>query len=236
VTESGQHPQRAADTIAAVLPYAVWMVAMSVLPATAGGYAVRTAATAAALALAVAASRAPFRPWRHSSSGALDSVLWGLLVGAAVCVLWIWPERFQWYREFSVLSFLGFQEASSASAPSPYDPATCGWPLTLARIAGSAFVIAPVEEMFFRSFLYRWLQKGSWTSVVLSKFDVSAFFWTVAIFALEHHTRIAAGAMAGVAYGLLAVRKGVGAAVLAHVVTNLALGLYVVKTGEWGFW
>ena len=232
---SGTGAPRAADTVAAVLPYVVWMAAMSFLPATAGGYAVRAAAAAAALALASVASRAPFRPWRHASSSALDSVLWGLLVGAAVCFLWIWPERFQWYREFSVLSVFGLQDAPAA-APSPYDPATCGWPLTLARVAGSAFVIAPIEELFFRSFLYRWLQKGRWPSVDLSRFDLSAFAWMVGLFALEHHTRIAAGAMAGVAYGLLAVRKGVGAAVLAHVVTNLALGLHVVRTGEWGFW
>jgi len=235
VTESGPGLRSAADTYAAVFPYVVWMLAMSILPETAVGYALRTALTASAMTLASTASSAPYRPWRHSSSDALDSVLWGLLAGAAVCFLWIWPERFQWYREFSVLSALGLQE-SPAAAPSPYDPATCGWPLTILRLAGSAFVIAPVEEIFFRSFLYRWLQKGLWTSVELSKFDFSAFFWTVALFALEHHTRIAAGAMAGVVYGLLAVRKGVGAAVLAHVVTNLALGLYVVKTGAWGLW
>ena len=231
----GPDLRRAVDTFAAILPYAVWMAAMSFLPATAEGYAVRTVATAAAMSVACSASSASFSPWRLGTSGALDSVLWGLLAGAAVCFLWIWPERFQWYREFSVLSFLGFQEAP-VDAPSPYDPATCGWPLTLVRLAGSAFVIAPVEELFFRSFLYRWLQKGRWTSVDLSMFDFSAFAWMVGLFALEHHTRLAAGAMAGAAYGLLAVRKGVGAAILAHIVTNLALGLYVVKTGAWGFW
>ena len=47
---------------------------------------------------------------------------------------------------------------------------------------------------------------------------------------------IFAGAMAGAFYGLVAIRQGVGAAVVAHVVTNLLLGLYVIHTGQWGFW
>ena len=63
-----------------------------------------------------------------------------------------------------------------------------------------------------------------------------AFLWMVGVFALEHHTRIGVGAMAGAAYGLLAVRRGLGTAIVAHAATNLALGLYVIHTGEWGFW
>ena len=42
--------------------------------------------------------------------------------------------------------------------------------------------------------------------------------------------------MAGVLYGLLAIKKGLGASVVAHVTTNLALGLYVLQTGNWQFW
>ena len=140
------------------------------------------------------------------------------------------------YRDFSLLGALGLAGQAASPGQSPYDPAVCGWTLTWVRLAGSAFVIAPVEELFFRSFLYRWLQKGDWTKVPLSRFDLAAFLWTAGVFALEHHTRLAAGAMAGAAYGLLAVRRGLGAAIVAHVVTNLALGLYVVQTGEWGFW
>ena len=44
------------------------------------------------------------------------------------------------------------------------------------------------------------------------------------------------GAMAGGIYGLLAIRRGLGSAVVAHVVTNLALGLHVIYHGAWAFW
>lgn len=227
-------------TVAAIAPYALWMALMSVLPATAGGYAVRTAATAAALFASIAW-------WRHFSPCAdhaasplrrfcARTAALSVFAGLAVCFLWIFPERFAAYREFSLLGFLGLTSSAAPETPSPYDPAVCGWTLTWVRLVGSAFIIAPVEEMFFRSFLYRWLQRGEWTKVPLSRFDLSAFLWMVGVFALEHHTRIGVGAMAGAAYGLLAVRHGLGAAVVAHAVTNFALGLYVIHTGEWGFW
>ena len=80
------------------------------------------------------------------------------------------------------------------------------------------------------------LQRSDWTKVDPARFDLSAFLWMVSLFALEHHTRLAAGAMAGAVYGLVAIRRGIGAAVVAHVVTNLLLGLYVIHTGQWNFW
>ena len=87
------------------------------------------------------------------------------------------------------------------------------------RLAGSAFVIAVAEELFFR----KWLV------------DFAGFWWMVALFAVEHD-RWLVGAIAGVAYGLLARRRGLGAAVVAHVVTNLVLGLWVLHSGQWQFW
>lgn len=215
------------DTLGAVVPYLLWMGLMMALPASAGGYAVRTFLTFVAL----------FFFYPRMSAEAVDrgnrpvcgTLVWGAAVGAAVCVLWVWPERFDWYRRFLVIG------GESAAPVSPYEPSVCGWPLTLWRLAGSAFVIAPAEELFFRSFLYRRLQARDWTGVRLSVFDRTAFLWTVGLFALEHD-RLVVGALAGAAYGWLAIRRGLGAAILAHVVTNLLLGAYVIGFENWGFW
>ncbi|MGN0854498.1 MAG: CAAX prenyl protease-related protein [Kiritimatiellia bacterium] len=218
------------ETIAAVAPYALWMALLFVLPATAEAYALRTVLCAACL---VPGARFLMR---STPSPAPGTLFCGLLIGTLVCILWIVPESIPAYRDFSLLGAIGFGGGAAATGPSPYAPAVCGWALTGVKLIGSAFVIAPAEEMFFRSFLYRWLQNSDWTKVVPSKFDRSAFLWTVGLFALEHHTRLAAGVMAGALYGLLAIRRGLGAAIIAHVVTNLLLGLYVVYTGRWGFW
>ena len=162
-------------------------------------------------------------------AAALSDIAAGVLVGFAVFVLWVAPEDIEAYRRFCVIG------GAAAAGPSPYDPASCGWPLTLARLAGSAFVIAPAEELFFRFFLYRRLQSGDWTRVDRRVFDLSAFLWSVGLFALEHD-RIVAGAAAGAIYLLLYMRRGLAAAIAAHVVTNFALGMYVIKTGLWNFW
>ena len=221
-------------TCAAIAPYAVWMGLMFTLPATALGYAVRTAAT---LAVLVWCGWSQPSPLHESPLHELRaSVVSGVLVGLAVCALWIFPEQFAWYRETSLMKLVGLAPMAATETASPYDPVTCGWTLSLVRLAGSAFVIAPVEEIFFRSFLYRRLQNRDWTNVPLNRFDLSAFLWMVGLFALEHDTRLMAGAMAGAFYGALAIRRGLGAAIVAHVTTNLALGLFVIATRQWGFW
>ena len=154
----------------------------------------------------------------------------GALAGLAVAAAWIAPEFSPFYRKWLCL---GTDPASGA--PSPYSPEVCGWFLTLARLAGSAFVIAPAEELFFRSYLYRRLQSANFTAVPLSRFDAQAFLWTVFLFTLEHDRPVVA-ALAGAAYGLLAVKAGIWPAIMAHAVTNFALGAYVVLAKAWAFW
>ena len=213
------------STVAAVLPFGVWIALMTLLPATAWGYAARSAATAAALAWACCVLKPR---WRLSPR----ALAWGLAAGAFVAAFWIFPESWGWYRKW-LLWPVGAEPPPVTDAP--YDPAVCGWPLTIAKLVGSAFVIAPVEELFFRSFLYRRLQARDFRAVPLSRFDLSSFLWMVALFTLEHD-RPAVAAIAGAAYGLLAIRFGLGSAIVAHVVTNLALGLHVIYRGEWWFW
>jgi CAAX prenyl protease-like protein len=56
------------------------------------------------------------------------------------------------------------------------------------------------------------------------------------LFGLEHNL-ILAGIMAGVAYSLLLYwTKSIYQCILAHAVTNLVLGIYVLQTGYWQFW
>ena len=157
----------------------------------------------------------------------------GILVGVLVTVLWIVPECSDFYRTWFCWPIGSLPTPSSE--PSPYDPAVCGWALTIAKLIGSAFVIAPVEEVFFRSFLYRWLQQRDFVSVPLSRFDLSAFLWMVFLFTLEHDRPLAA-AMAGALYGFTAIRFGLISAIVAHVTTNLLLALHVIFSGAWAFW
>lgn len=214
------------STIAAVLPFGTWIALMTFLPATAGTYALRSAI----VALALVFSAIVLKPsWRI----AVSPLVAGLLAGALVAAIWILPEHCQWYRTW-VLWPIG--KDVPPELPSPYDPAVCGNWLTAAKLVGSAFVIAPAEELFFRSFLYRWLQSREWLSVPMCRFDLNAFLWMTFLFSLEHPPRFVVAAICAIVYGALAIRKGIASAIVAHIVTNLILAGYVIAAGDWGFW
>ena len=199
---------------------------MFALPATAESYAIRSAATlATGIACWIAhrrGSAAQSQDTDDKSGSICTSAVSGIIVGLAIFVLWIWAPAWPY---------------SEPVAPEglPYAPETCGWPLTIAKLIGSAFIIAPAEELFFRSFLYRKLIARDFTSIPLSKFDLSAFLWVIFLFTLEHDRPIAA-AITGAAYGLLAIRFGISSAIIAHVTTNLVLALHVILNNAWQFW
>ena len=206
-----------------IAPFAAWMALMTVLPATVGGYAVRTAVVAALLVAAWWQGRktSDARQERRLSSSAsrplasfvsclASSLLPGLLVGLAVFAMWILPEQFDWawYAKFCIVGEGGTQAVAEASAA-----------MIAIRLVGSAFVISVAEELFFR----KWL------------IPFAGFWWMVGLFAVEHDRWLVA-AICGVAYGWLYLRRGLLAAVVAHATTNLVLGLWVLKTGQWQFW
>lgn len=224
-------------SVFAAAPFAIWMVLMFALPSSsAWAYASRTlAATVALVAAAVYFLRTKSLDTHFPAAdkGMFGvKIFWGLVAGVIVTFLWIAPEYCSFYREWCIL---GEVPSPTEVQYSPYDPVVCGWPLTVLRLIGSAFVIAPAEELFFRAYLYRRLQSEEWRSVDRRRFDWSAFLWTTGLFAVEHN-RIVAAVMAGVFYLFVYRRHGLFAAALAHVVTNLLLALFVLYSGAWSFW
>jgi CAAX prenyl protease-like protein len=110
------------------------------------------------------------------------------------------------------------------------------WFFVVVRIAGSSIVVPPLEEVFFRSFLYRYIIKVDFLSVPLGKFHATAFLVTSVIFGFEHHEWLA-GILCGFTYqGLVCWKNRLGDAMTAHAITNLLLGLWVVWKGAWQFW
>lgn len=194
-----------------IAPYAVWMVLMSVLPPAPWAYALRTAVVALMLIGFAASGRYDCSGLRSAGAGGiLRRSAWGAAVGLLVLAIWILPEQFDWpwYTKWCIYSEGGTQAIAESE----------GWLIAL-RLAGSALVIPVVEELFFR----RWL------------IGFAGFWGMVALFAVEHD-RYVVGAIAGLIYGGLYLRKGLFCAITAHAVTNFALGLWVLRTGQWQFW
>jgi CAAX prenyl protease-like protein len=104
------------------------------------------------------------------------------------------------------------------------------------RIAGSSLVVPPMEEVFFRSFLYRYIAKPDFQSVPVGQFLWMPFFVTSLLFGFEHREWLA-GILAGLAYqGLVCRKKRLGDAITAHAITNALLGCWIIIKGQWQFW
>ena len=110
------------------------------------------------------------------------------------------------------------------------------WIFVGARILGSTIVVPPLEEVFYRSFLYRSVAKADFQSVPLGQFAWVPFLATSAVFGFTHREWLA-GILCGFVYqGLVCWKKRLGDAMSAHAITNLLLGLWVVWKGAWHFW
>jgi len=129
----------------------------------------------------------------------------------------------------------------SASVPLGFDPTllpgrTAQIILTSIRIGGAVVVVPLMEELFWRSFLIRYIIDNNFGNVRIGTFTWTSFIFTVVLFGLEHNY-FYAGVMAGCLYNILLYRtRSIAQCVLAHAVTNLALSIHVVSKGAWQFW
>lgn len=155
----------------------------------------------------------------------LKHVLLSVAVGIVVLVLWVNLDA-----GWMLMGEMG----------KGYNPTdTSGqidWLLVAFRIAGAALVVPVMEELFWRSFLQRWVQQPDFMTLDPAQIGLKALFIASALFAVEHLQWLA-GLVAGLAYGWLYIRtRNLWAPIIAHTVTNGALGAYVVATGRWSFW
>ena len=118
----------------------------------------------------------------------------------------------------------------------PRDDAGIDWLLVAVRLAGAVLVVPLMEELFWRSFLMRWITQPNFLAVNPAQVGFKAFCITAVFFAVAHNLWLA-GLLAGAVYNLLYMRSGtLWSPILAHAVTNALLGVWVVSTGNWGFW
>ena len=113
---------------------------------------------------------------------------------------------------------------------------TLDWPLIAVRWIGAALLVPVMEELFWRSFLMRWIEQPVFEGVDPQRVGLKAVLLSTFVFVLAHTLWLAA-AIAGLAYAWLYVRSGkLWLPVIAHGVTNGVLGVWVVATGNWRFW
>jgi len=149
-------------------------------------------------------------------------------VGIGVFALWVGLDNF--YPHFG-------------TAGTPWNPhqqfgegTTLAWLMIGVRLVGSALVVPPLEEVFYRSFIYRSIIRPDFQAVPVGRFHWGAFLITSLIFGFAHHEWLA-GILCGFAYqGLVCWKKRLGDAMTAHAITNFLLGLWIIGRGAWKFW
>jgi CAAX prenyl protease-like protein len=155
------------------------------------------------------------------------------LLGVAVFAIWVGPDLLFHYRHFWL-----FENALTGHTGSTIAPALRHDPFFMAvRAANCALLVPVMEELFWRSWLMRWLIKPRFETIPFGTYQRSAF-WTVAVlFALEHGAYWEVGLAAGIAYNWWAVRsRSLADCILAHAVTNALLSAFVLWGGHWEYW
>jgi CAAX prenyl protease-like protein len=146
-------------------------------------------------------------------------------VGLGVFVLWIALDA----------PWMTIGTPSAGFVPTTADGAT-DWPLVAVRVMGAALLVPLMEELFWRSFLMRWIERPGFLAVDPRRVGAKAIVLSTFVFMLAHTLWLAAIA-AGLAYAMLYARSGkLWLPVIAHAVTNGALGAWVVTTRQWQFW
>lgn len=159
-------------------------------------------------------------PPRISWTGWLAAVL----VGVVVFVVWIHLDA-SWM-------VLGASKGFDPTASN----ADLDWALVALRIGGATLVVPIIEELFWRSFLMRWIERQDFLLIRPGNVGARGLILSSLVFGLEHHQWVA-GVIAGLAYAELYRRTAnLWAPIAAHALTNLILGIWVVRTASWQYW
>ena len=160
------------------------------------------------------------RPWPTWPQIALS-----ILVGVLVIVAWVGLDPYYWHP-----SFLGKRTS--------LDPGTITNPgvrlaYLLFRAFGLVLVVPLMEELFWRSFLMRWIIDSEFEKVPVGKVTLLAAGITSAMFALAHPEWLPA-VLTGLAWaGLLAYTGKLSTCWISHMTANAVLGAYVLWSGNW---
>lgn len=205
-----------------------------------------------------------FKPWKYYPSFELKYLPISILTGIIVFLLWIcfeapwttanFPLIAEWYdrifvdftKPFAIREL--YESIDNKIVPymvidsgefkgyNFYDPFVTGWINFSIHMIGTSFVIAIIEEFFYRSFVYRWMQSHPFQIVDLNKIHWPLLI-TVSLFFSISHVEWGVAIICGIIFGLLYIKtKNIWSSVIAHGITNFLLGIYVVRFDAYHFW
>lgn len=165
---------------------------------------------------------------------------WAVLTGVVGIVVWIGICKLEIER--SVITSLGLEKLFGMGARSAYNPfeqissAAGAWAFLTVRFFGLAVLVPVIEEFFLRGFLMRYFMRHDWWNSPIGSVTATAVVVGTVFPMLMHPGELLAAAVWFSMVTLLMIRtRNIWDCVIAHAITNLLLGLYVVYSGEWYF-
>ena len=162
--------------------------------------------------------------WKHYRLAAPRGLLFTVAVALLVLGIWVSPQAL--FGRPPRLD--GFDPTGSPSY----------WASLIFRFLRMAVVVPFVEEIFWRGFLLRYVIQEDFESVPFGTFTWRSFAVVTVFFMLEHQPAdYPAALLTGMLYNWIAIRtRSLSSCILAHAITNLLLGFYIMATRQWGFW
>jgi uncharacterized protein len=151
-----------------------------------------------------------------------------IAVALVVFALWISPQ-----------AFFGFPPRTDGFNPGLFsDQPLLYWSSLGMRFLRLVVVVPLIEEIFWRGFLLRYLIAEDFDRVAFGTFSWLSFAVVTGLFMFSHSMADwPAAFLTGALFNLVAYRtKSLSSCVLTHALTNLLLGLWIMKTQQWGFW
>jgi CAAX prenyl protease-like protein len=166
--------------------------------------------------------------WREYDLRAPRKAAFAVALGLVVFALWIAPQQFFGFSP----RLTGFDPEVFAAQPAMY------WATILFRFLRLVIVVPLVEEIFWRGFLLRYLINEKFTEIPIGAFSWLSFGLVTVAFGFAHSPADwIAALITGALYNLVAYRtQSLMSCVVAHAVTNLLLGAWIMATRQWGFW
>jgi CAAX prenyl protease-like protein len=164
-----------------------------------------------------------------------------VLLGAVGVVAWVGITELR--LEPKLLEPLGLGGFLASGARAAYNPLAelrdwpgLGWGFLAVRFLGLAAIVPVIEEMFLRGFLMRFITDQKWWSVPLVAVSWTAILVTTGAAMAMHPAELLAMLVWFSMVTWLMLRSGnITDCIVAHAVTNLLLGIYVVTTGSWSY-
>ncbi len=160
--------------------------------------------------------------------GRIAQPIFTVALAILVFVLWVSPQQFFGFAP----RLEGFNPDTFAGQPIAY------WSTVVLRFIRLVVVVPFVEEIFWRGFLLRYFINEDFDRVPFGTFSWLSFGVVTGAFMLVHSPPDwPAAAITGALYNFVAYRtKSLSSCILAHAITNLLLGFWIMQTRQYGFW